>query len=108
MKTRFCFPTLVAIVGATVFGAVSPAAAEVSPAAATSSEQVQLSYGVEDVLKLVRAKVGEDVIVAFVQNSGRRYTLTASEIVFLQKEGATDRVITAMLNQNQRPPPAAP
>ena len=57
----------------------SVAAQESSPATNTAAapsiapEPVRLSYGVADVLKLSRAKVSEDVLVAFIQNSGRRY-----------------------------------
>src|SRR5262245_18020583 len=63
-----------------------------APDAATiAAEPVQLSAGGEDVLKLSRAKVSDDVIVAFIQSSGQRFNLTAAEIVHLRKEGVSDR-----------------
>lgn len=50
-------------------------------------------------MKLSRAKINDDVTVAFIQNSERRFTLTASEILYLRQEGVSDRVLTAMLSQ---------
>ncbi len=82
----------------------SPNVAPSTPAPVT--EPVQLSGGVADILKLSRAKVNDDVTVAFIQNGDRRYSLTASEIVYLRQEGVSDRVLTAMLNQEPQSAPA--
>ena len=92
----------------------TPKAAPV--AAVIATEPVQLSRGAEDILKLSRAKVGDDVIVAFIEGGSRRFDLTASEIVRLRNEGVSDRVLAAMVNPQstpalapQSPPqPAAP
>jgi len=75
-------------------------------AAATATEPVRLSQGVADILKLARGKVSDDVTVAFIENSGRSFNLTASEIIYLRKEGVSDRVLASMLNQSR--PSAAP
>jgi len=83
----------------------TPAASATSTAATASASQTapQLTSGVPDVLKLAHAKVGEDTIVTFVQNSGTSYGgLSASEIVYLHEQGVSDRVVTAMLDQRQR------
>lgn len=70
-------------------------------------ERVQLSGGAEDVLKLSKAKVNDDVIIAFVQNGNRNFSLSATEILYLRNQGVSDRVLTAMLGQTP-PPPASP
>jgi hypothetical protein len=72
------------------------------------AEPVQLSYGVEDILKVTRAKVSDDVMVPFIKNSGRLYQLTSSEIIYLHDEGMSDQVISAMLNQTRRLARATP
>ena len=59
-------------------------------------------YGVEDVLRLARAKVAEETIVSFIQNSGTIYNLQANDIVYLRNEGVSDRVISAMLEQKRK------
>jgi len=69
--------------------------------------QSNLSFGVSDVLKLSQAKVGDDTIVNYIQNSGRAYSgLDANEIVYLHQQGVSDRVVTAMINQRGQSAPA--
>ena len=111
-----CFPAAV-ITAATLalgvrFAATAAAQEPATPNSAPSpppaaATPVQLSSGAQDVLKLARAKISDDVTVAFVQTSDRRFNLTASEIVYLRKEGVSDRVLTSMLTP-QSQPAAAP
>ena len=65
---------------------------------------VKLPYGVEDVLKLSRAQVSEDVIVNYIHSTGTIYCLSPEVIVYLRNEGVTDRVINAMIDQRQNVP----
>jgi hypothetical protein len=62
----------------------------------------KLPYGVEDVLKLSRANVGEEIILNYVRGSGTIYNLGAKEIVYLRDQGVTEKVINAMLDQRKR------
>jgi hypothetical protein len=57
-----------------------------------------------EVLKLVRAQINDDTIVAFVRSSKRSYYLNANEIVYLREQGVSDRVLTAMLEQRKQAP----
>lgn len=75
---------------------VAPEAQVTPPVAAP-----KLPYGVEDVLKLSRAQVGDDIVVKYVQNSGTIYTLGPQEIVYLRDQGVSDRVINTMLDQRK-------
>ncbi len=61
----------------------------------------KLPYGVEDVLKLSRAQVGDEIVVKYVQNSGTIYNLGPQDIVYLRDQGVSDRVLTAMLEQRK-------
>ena len=70
--------------------------------AAPGIAQVKLPYGVEDVLKLSRAQIGEDIIVNYVQNSGTIYNLEPKDIVYLRDQGVSEKVIGTMLNQRAR------
>jgi type II secretory pathway pseudopilin PulG len=84
--------------------AASTNSSTATPAApvAQAAPVVKLPYGAEDVLKLSRAQISEDIILNYVQNSGTVYSLTPNDIVYLRNEGVSDRVVTAMLNQRQR------
>ena len=52
---------------------------------------------VKEVEKLLKAKVGDDVIVSYIENKGRPATLSAEEIIELKAAGATDPVLVALL-----------
>ncbi len=85
-------------------GSGSNAAPVVAPA-----NPVQLSPGSAEVVQLTKAKISDDTIIAFVQAHGHIYNLTAPEILALRSEGVTDRVITAMIvQQNQNAKVATP
>jgi len=75
-----------------------------APAPVISSDTVpaKLPYGVEDVLKLSRAQIGEEIILNYVQNSGTIYNLAPKDIVYLRDQGVSDKVVNAMLNQRKR------
>src|SRR5258708_33893581 len=73
------------------------------PAASTAGvAAVKLPYGVNDVLKLSRAQVGEEIIVSYIHNTGTIYNLTPKDIVYLKQQGVADRIVNTMLEQRQR------
>jgi len=110
--------------------AVLPAmtvAAQNSPNTTPAPNQtapVQLSVEVWDVLKMVQSKVPDETILAYINNSGRTYNLGPSEIIYLREQGASEPVLTGMLNHRSTgtapvmvpsvpvptatPPPASP
>ncbi|HWQ90404.1 MAG TPA: hypothetical protein VN673_01945 [Clostridia bacterium] len=69
---------------------------------------VRLPPGTEDILKLAKAEVGEDAILAFIVNSGKTYPLNADQIIYLKQSGISAPVLTAMLNQKAAQAPTAP
>jgi hypothetical protein len=85
----------------------APTTTPASTPAAADSAPVKLPYGVEDVLKLSRAQVSEDVILNYVHNSGTIYSLVPNDIVYLRNEGVSDRVINTMIDQRQNVPAQA-
>src|SRR5690242_20246916 len=47
----------------------------------------RLAFGVEDVVKLSRAQISEEVIATYIQASGNTYNLHPSDIVHLHTQG---------------------
>lgn len=89
---------------ASVFSLATIALLAAEPAGSQPSAQFKsgaLPYGVEDVLKLSKAQISEDVIVKYVQNSGIVYNFSPDLIVHLRNEGVSDRVVNAMLEQGK-------
>src|ERR1019366_3930442 len=119
MKSRMSFRLMTALV---VMGLCSqiapvllaqdctpaPASAEAAaPASASEIRPVQLSPGVPDILKLVSAQVSDGTITAFINNSGRTYHLSVSEILYLREQGMSEQVLTSMLSAGQNAAAAA-
>ena len=81
---------------------VSQPAATTAPVVSKVAAPLKLPYGVDDVLKLSRAQIGEQIIVNYVQSSGTVYNLASKDIVYLKTQGVSDNVISAMLTQRSR------
>jgi hypothetical protein len=81
-----------------------------------SAEDVPGSFppGVKDVVKLVKAGIGEEVVLAHIQKAGVSYTLSADQIIQLNTLGVTSAEIKALLGNGSPvvapvvPPPPAP
>ncbi|MGP8199749.1 MAG: DUF6600 domain-containing protein [Limisphaerales bacterium] len=58
-----------------------------------------LSPGLADLIRLAQAHVDENVILAFIQNSGRTYSPTADEILYLSDLGFSQTTIAALFKQ---------
>jgi hypothetical protein len=69
----------------------------ITPSADTSP--AKLPYGVEDVLKLSKAQISQDVILNYIQNSGTVYSLAPADILYLHNEGVSDKVVNAMIEK---------
>jgi len=87
--------------------------ATAAPAAGVSSApapgQTPLSPNAAEVVKLARAGVGEEVILAYIKNCQSPFTLSADAILHLKDAGVTSPLIAAMLTRdsalrNQNPP----
>jgi len=70
------------------------------PAPAQSAAKVP--YGVDDVLKLNKAKISENIILTYVQTSGTTYSLAPNDIMYLKEQGVPDSVVTAMMDTQRR------
>ena len=81
---------------------ITTSAPATATAAARDTSAVKVPYGVDDILKLSRAQVSEDVTLNYIQNSGTIYGLSAKDIVYLKSEGVSDKVINAMQDQRKR------
>src|SRR6266478_4295125 len=80
-------------------------------APAPATPQTTVSPSVAEVIRLAESGTGEDVVVAYIQNSPATFNLTADNILYLKDVGVTSAMITAMLNhdssvRNQPLPPA--
>jgi len=68
---------------------------------ATITATAPLPYGIAQVIKLEQARISDDTVIAYINNSGNTYTLNAGQIIYLRQQGVSDAVLTAMLTQSR-------
>ena len=67
-----------------------------------------LPPGVQDVVKLVKGGLGEEVVLAQIRNTGAYYNLSADQLIYLQGQGVTQNEIKALLGSGSPTVPANP
>lgn len=69
---------------------------------ATHADQApaNLAPGVQQVLKLSQARMGDDVITSFIHNSSDTYKLSADDVLYLSGQGVSQAVIAALLQKS--------
>lgn len=78
---------------------LSASMVQAQDSSAPTTAQPQLSYGVSQIVKLAQAKVGDDTMIAYINNAGNSYGLNADQIIYLKQQGVSEAVIMAILNQ---------
>ena len=73
----------------------------------SSNAQTSLPPGVQDVVKLSRAGMSDDVILTQIRNQGAFYNLNADQIVYLKDQGVSQAVIKALISPANPGPGAA-
>ena len=90
-------------------------AAPGAPGQAQPAAPVSLSPGAAEVVRLAGSGVGDDVVIAYIQNSQASFNLSADDVLYLKDIGLSAEVTSAMLThdgtlrgQPQQYAPAAP
>jgi hypothetical protein len=85
------------------------------PEQAPAAVPVNLSPGAAEVVRLAGSGVGNDVVLAYIQNSQATFNLSADDVLYLKDIGLSPQVTSAMLShdsalrgQPQQNPPVAP
>ena len=55
-----------------------------------------LSPDLQEVVKLSQEQMSDDVITNYIKNSGKTYTLTADDLIYLKDQGVSQGVISAL------------
>jgi hypothetical protein len=56
------------------------------------------SLTIDDIISMSKAKIGDDLIISEIRNSGMAYPLKSADIVDLKRSGVSERVINVMIN----------
>jgi hypothetical protein len=85
----------------------APAKPPVTVQEPTAPENLKVSPALAEVIKLVQAGVGPDVLMAYVTNSTAVFNIDSDTIVYLKDLGLTNTVITALIQHDASPETAA-
>ena len=85
-----------------------PAPATTVVSAGVPALPADLSPGLAEIIKLAQAHIGDDTIVAYIQNSGQTYNPSADEILYLSDLGVSEAVVAALLKKPDAAPAATP
>ena len=78
-------------------------------AAQAQTTAAKLSPDLQEILKFSQAHMTDDVILSYIKNSGKTYSVSADDMLFLNSQGVSQPVISALLQaKSGAPPPAAP
>jgi hypothetical protein len=66
----------------------------------TAAVPANISPGAAEVVRLAESGVGDDVVLAYIQNSQATFNLGADDVLYLRDLGLSSPVITAMLNHD--------
>ena len=93
-----------AVSTATVAGApaaTNPAATPLQPVPGIVPAPPRLSPGVDEIVQLAQAGVGEEVLQAYIENSSVAYKLGVDEILYLHDLGLSPETIGAIVRHGQ-------
>lgn len=91
-------------------------AVSAEPVAKPIAAPPSLSPGVDEIVQLAQANVGDDVLLAYIENSSANYNVKVEEILYLHDLGLSTQVVSAMVRHSQgmrdqaasnAPPPGA-
>ena len=91
--------------GVAVIGGVAGLVLQVMAFNAAAQTTPGLPPGVQDVVKLVKAGLEEEVVLAHIRNSGAYYLLSADQLIYLHDQGVSAGEIKALIGNG---PAAAP
>ncbi len=77
-------------------------------AAQSQTANAERNLTVEEVVKLTRERLSEDIIVTKIKKNGKPFDLSSDELLDLKKEGVSDIVIKYLLDPSLPYTPAAP
>jgi hypothetical protein len=87
-----------------VAGLVLPMTALNCPAQTAPS----LPPGIQDIVKLVKAGLSEEVVLAHIKNTGTNYSLSADQLIYVHEQGVTENEIKALMGAGSSTVPGNP
>src|SRR5271170_1326287 len=98
--TRILRACLAAVMAWTLLTAGTASYAQTTPA--------NLSPDLQEIVKFAQAHMTDDVILAYIKNSGKSYNLSGDDILYLNSQGVSQAVMSALLQSKNGAAAPAP
>ena len=79
-----------------------------SPASYAQTTPANMSPDLQEIVKFAQAHMTDDVILAYIKNSGKVYSLSGDDMIYLSSQGVSQAVISALLQTKGSAPATAP
>jgi hypothetical protein len=70
--------------------------------------QANSSQDLQEIVKFAQAHMSDDVILAYIKNSGKVYNLSADDMLYLNSQGVSQAVLNALLQTKSAAPAQTP
>jgi hypothetical protein len=96
------------IFGACLAAVMAWALLMASPVTHAQTTPANLSPDLQEIVKFAQAHMTDDVILAYIKNSGKSYYLSGDDMIYLGSQGVSQTVISALLQTKGAAPASAP
>ncbi|MGA3181361.1 MAG: DUF6600 domain-containing protein [Verrucomicrobiota bacterium] len=83
--------------GALAAGVMAWIVLTAGPAASAQTTAANLSPDLQEIVKLAQARMPDDTILTFIKGSGKSYSLSADDMLYLSGQGVSQAVMNALL-----------
>jgi hypothetical protein len=108
MKTEWNMDRNPRILGAFLAAVMALALLLATPASYAQTTPANLSPDLQEIVKFAQAHMSDDVILAYIKNSGKSYNLSGDDMIYLTSQGVSQPVISALLQTKGTAPTQAP
>jgi len=92
--------------GACLAAVMALAMLAASPASNAQTTYANLSPDLQDIVKMAQTKLPDDVILTYIKNSGKVYKVSVDDILYLNSQGVSSPVISALQHSGDGSAPA--
>src|SRR5580692_9576798 len=104
MNTKWNTVCKTRVFGACLAAVLTWAMLGMGPASNAQTTPANLSPDLQAVVKLSQAHMGDDVIINYIKNSGKAYTLSADDMLYLNSQGVSQPVMNALMQAKASEP----
>src|SRR5580658_7223207 len=108
MSTKRILDRKARVLGICVSAAVAWAVLLAGPATYAQTTPANFSPDLQEIVKFAQSHMTDDVILSYIKNSGKVYNLSGDDILYLNSQGVSQAVMSALLQSKNNAAAPAP